>query len=526
MNLAVTPSRKRVSDTGTPVFNRRTKTQERFCLETRPDPCGLVIFGASGDLAERKLFPSLFRLRTTGQLPKNFYAVGVGRTALSDDAFRDRVRAAVRAAVPNAIPEALDQFLSSFYFHVLRYNEPNDYASLSSRLDEWDQTHGTQRNRAFYFSIPPTLYPNVIQELGRSGLSREKEKGRGWSRLIIEKPFGQDVASAESLSEVLRQFFNEDQIYRIDHYLGKETVQNILVLRFANIFFEPIWNRNYVDHVQITVSEDIGIGHRAGYYEEAGCLRDMFQNHLLQLLCVTAMEPPSSFHANRVRDEASNILRAIRPLSHSDIKGNSVRGQYGGGLLRGTPVPGYLQESGVSSSSRTETFVAFKMFIDNWRWQGVPFYLRTGKRLGARRTDVVIRFKHVPHSLFQPLQPTDLNPNTLILRIQPEEGISLSFETKHPGPKLCMSSVAMDFDYEQSFGLPPESYERLFLDAMAGDQTLFIRSDWIHLSWSLLTPVLDHWASNGTPDLYAAGGWGPTASEELMARDGRSWHNG
>jgi glucose-6-phosphate 1-dehydrogenase len=515
-----------LNNTSPNVSNRRTKVQERFCLETRPDPCGLVVFGASGDLAERKLFPSLYRLRATGQLPKNFYAVGVGRTLLSDDAFRARVRTAVRAAILTVAPESLEQFLSSFYYHVLRYDEPADYASLGVRLSGWDLTHGTRGNRAYYLSIPPTLYGNVIQELGRAGLTREKENGQGWSRLIIEKPFGQDLPTAESLSGILRQTVGEDQIYRIDHYLGKETVQNILVLRFANIFFEPIWNRNFIDHVQITVAEDLGIGHRAGYYDGAGALRDMFQNHLLQLLCVTAMDPPSSFHANRVRDEASKILRATRPLSRNDVDDRLVRGQYGAGVVRGTPAAGYLQESGVAPGSSTETFVAMKVHIDNWRWQGVPFYLRTGKRLSTRRTDVVIRFKHVPHSLFQPLQPTDLSPNTLILRIQPEEGVSLSFETKHPGPKLCMSSVAMDFDYEQSFGLPPESYERLFLDAMAGDQTLFIRSDWINLSWSYLTPVLDRWAEGGSPTLYDAGSWGPSASDDLMARDGRSWHNG
>lgn len=494
----------------------RTKVQERFCIESRPDPCGLVIFGASGDLAERKLFPSLYRLRLSGQLPKNFYVVGVGRTSFTNDGFRERVSASVKTGVRNVHSTSLAEFLSSFYYRSLRYDDPEDYKNLSIDLDRWDRDRNTRGNRAFYLSVPPALYADVISEIGKAGLSKEKEKGRGWSRVIIEKPFGRDLASALALSQDIRRTFTEDQIYRVDHYLGKETVQNILVLRFANILFEPIWNRNFVDHVQITAAEDIGIGHRAGYYEEAGCLRDMFQNHLLQLLCVTAMEPPSSFHANRVRDEASKVLRAARPITQDRVDGVCARGQY----------RGYLEEDGVAPKSQTETFVAMKLLIDNWRWQGVPFYLRSGKRLSSRRTDVVVRFKHVPHSLFQPLQPNDLNPNTLALRIQPEEGLSLSFETKHPGPKLCMSSVEMNFDYSQSFGQPPEAYERLFLDAMSGDQTLFIRSDWINLAWTFLDPVLSHWSSSGPPAPYEMGSWGPSCAEDLIARDGHAWNNG
>ncbi|MBL0057898.1 MAG: glucose-6-phosphate dehydrogenase [Elusimicrobia bacterium] len=504
----------------------RTKVQERFCFETRPDPCGLVIFGASGDLAERKILPSLFRLRVRGQLPRRFYALGAGRTEFTDDVFRERARTAITSAVKDASPESLKEFLSALYYQPLRYDQPEDYRALADRLVSLDQAHQTGGNHAFNLSIPPGLYECVIRELGRAGLAQERENGHGWSRVIIEKPFGRDLETAQALAKETRRVFSEDQTYRIDHYLGKETVQNILVLRFANIFFEPIWNRNYVDHVQITVAESIGIGHRAGYYEEAGCLRDMFQNHLLQLLCVTAMEAPSSFHANRVRDEASKVLRAIRPIPIDRVDERAVRGQYGPGRVEEEAVLGYRQESGVSPDSRTETFVAMKVVLDNWRWQGVPFYLRSGKRLAARRSEVVIRFKHVPHSLFQPLQPTDLTANTLVLRIQPEEGVSLSFETKHPGPKMCMSSVEMDFDYEQSFGEPPEAYERLFLDAMSGDQTLFIRSDWINMAWSFLTPVLTRWAADGSPAPYPAGLWGPASADELLARDGRTWLNG
>jgi glucose-6-phosphate 1-dehydrogenase len=486
----------------------------------------LVIFGASGDLAERKIIPSLFRLRARGQLPRRFFALGAGRTELTDDVFRERARIAIMSVVKDTSPDALKEFLSSLYYQPLQYDRPEDYKALAERLAPLDRAHQTGSNYVFNLSIPPGLYESVIRELGRSGLAQERENGRGWSRVIIEKPFGRDLATAQALAKETRRVFSEDQTYRIDHYLGKETVQNILVLRFANILFEPIWNRTYIDHVQITVAESIGIGHRAGYYEDAGCLRDMFQNHLLQLLCVTAMEAPSSFHANRVRDEASKVLRAIRPIPIDRVDECAVRGQYAPGLVNGDEVLGYRQEAGVSPESRTETFTAMKVVLDNWRWQGVPFYLRSGKRLAARRSEVVVRFKHVPHSLFQPLQPTDLTANTLVLRIQPEEGVSLSFETKHPGPKMCMSSVEMDFDYGQSFGDPPEAYERLFLDAMAGDQTLFIRSDWINLAWSFLTPVLARWSAGGAPASYDAGRWGPPAADDLLARDGRTWFNG
>lgn len=497
----------------------RTKVQERFCIETRPDPCGVVIFGASGDLAERKLYPSLFHLKLTRQLPDRFYVVGVGRTALSDDSFRDKVRASLKGGTDAERRE----FLERFYYHPLRYDAPADYTALCARLEALGGRWNTRGNRLMYLALPPTLYEKVVEQLGRADMDKEREGGRGWSRLVIEKPFGRDRASARELSRKLRRVFDEKQTYRIDHYLGKETVQNILVLRFANILFEPVWNRTFVDHVQITVAESLGVGHRAGYYDDAGCLRDMFQNHLLQLLCVTAMETPAGFQADRVRDESVKALRAVRPWTAAAIDKQVVRGQYAPGAMNGSPVPGYLQEPDVPAASRTETYVAMKLFIDNWRWQGVPFYLRSGKRLAERRSEIIVQFKHVPHSLFQPLQPTDLGANRLILRIQPREGISLAFDTKHPGPKLCMSTVEMDFDYEESFGEPPEAYERLFLDAMAGDQTLFTRSDWIDLSWSLLDPVHTRWTEGGDPALYAAGGWGPEAADRLLAADARSW---
>jgi len=508
------------------TLSLQTKVQQRFCFETRADPCGLVVFGASGDLAHRKLFPALFSLRRTGYLPKNFYLIGMGRTAMTDEAFRANVRESLKPLIEKN-PEGADAFLETFYYHTGDYDDAAAYKTLCPRLDEADKRHGTRGNRIFYLSIPPNLYAPVVQHLGTAGLALEGH-GRGWSRLIVEKPFGHDADSAQKLTAEIQRFFTEEQTYRIDHYLGKETVQSILVLRFANLLFEPVWNRTYVDHVQITAAETLGVGHRAGYYEQAGVLRDMFQNHLLQLLCITAMEPPTSFAADRVRDEKSKVMQAIRPFSHADLDENAVRGQYGRGLADDRSVPGYREEKGVAPQSSTETFAALRLYIDNWRWQGVPFYIRSGKRMAKRLTEIAVQFKHVPHLLFHPLRPEDIGANILVMRIQPEEGISMTFETKHPGPKLCLSTVTMDFNYEQSFGTPPEAYERLFLDCMAGDQTLFNRSDWVQQSWGLLAPLLEKWhgaaPKEGFPD-YPAGGWGPAASDALLARQGHAWRN-
>lgn len=491
----------------------------------RVSPCGIVIFGASGDLAERKLFPSLFNLRSGGFLPPEFFALGTGRTDLTDEAFRLHVAEALKSILKSPpSPAEAASFLAHFYYQRLDYGDPEGYRRLAARLDDLETRHRTRGNRLHYLSIPPSLYETVVERLGAAGLSRG---GRGgWARVIVEKPFGRDASSARVLSGKVWKVFNEDQIYRIDHYLGKETVQNILVLRFANIFFEPVWNRNYVDHVEITVAEDIGIGHRAGYYEEAGVLRDMFQNHLFQLLCITAMEAPSGFEADRVRDEKSKLLRAVRPFEADRLESVAVRGQYGRGDVAGVLQRAYLEEPGVSARSTTETFAALKVSIDNWRWEGVPFYLRSGKRLAQRLTEIVVQFKRIPHLMFHPLRAEDLSANRLVLRIQPEEGLSLTVETKRPGPALSLGTVGMDFSYEHVFGESPEAYERLFLDAMAGDQTLFTRSDWVDLSWSLLTPVLERWGDAGPPPLYASGTWGPPEADRLLAAQGHRWSNG
>jgi glucose-6-phosphate 1-dehydrogenase len=501
-----------------------SKANKQFCSTPLAEPCGLTLFGASGDLAQRKLLPTLFRLWLRGLLSEHFYVLGVARTALDDEGFRRQVDATLHT--PQTEPAALGRvpdFLQCLHYQVLDYDDPAGYLRIGERIADLDRQHETQGNRLFYLALPPMLYSTVASQVGVAGLA--SSSGTAWSRIVIEKPYGRDLESARRLDEVIRDVFGESCVYRIDHYLGKDTVQNILVLRLANIFFEPVWNRSYVDHVQITVAEALGVGRRAGYFEQAGVMRDMFQNHLLQLLCTIAMEPPASFAAEHVRNETAKVLEALRPLKKDELDLIAVRGQYHAGRIEAQDCLAYRNEPEVAADSRVETFAALRVHIDNWRWQGVPFYLRSGKRLAQRRTEIAVRFKHVPHSLFAPLRPEDLTPNTLLLGIQPYEGVTLTFETKHPGPKLCMSAAAMNFDYSAAFGVPREAYERLLLDAIAGDQTLFVRADWIALSWSWLTPLLEQWGAEGAPEAYTAGSWGPARADTLLSEDGRAWIN-
>jgi len=405
------------------------------------------------------------------------------------------------------------------------YQDPQTYERLRQRMGELDTQYQTCCRRLFYLSTPPALYEGIATQIGKMGFDDSRQPD-SWVRVVVEKPFGSNLVTAQGLNRSLSRVFREKQIYRIDHYLGKETVQNILMFRFANAIYEPVWNNKYIDHVQITAAESAGVEHRAGYYEQAGALRDMFQNHLFQLLSLIAMEPPASMAADAVRDEKSKVLSSLTFPKDRDWQDQTVRGQYEAGAIDDEVVLGYRQEPGVRPDSRTETFAAMKVEIDNWRWHGVPFYLRSGKRLATRMTDIIVVFKHVPTSVFQPLMAEQISPNILHFRIQPNEGIFLRFEAKHPGPKLCMSSVTMHFDYEEAFGIrPPEAYARLFHDVMLGDQTLFSRQDWLEHSWRFLDPILEEWAENKQADLnfYPGGSWGPKEADDLIQRDGRQW---
>ncbi|NDY41497.1 glucose-6-phosphate dehydrogenase [Dissulfurirhabdus thermomarina] len=499
-----------------------------FCLEDRPPPCGVVIFGASGDLAHRKLLPALFALHRRGLLPPAFFVLGCARSPLGDDGFRERVRATLRARFPDRPAGAVRAFADRHAYLSGDYDDPAFYRRLGERLAGLEAEAGTGGNRLFYLAVPPGVAPRIIEGLGAAGLAREEGRGGAWARVVAEKPFGRDLASALALDERLHRVLSERQIYRIDHYLGKETVQNILMFRFANAIFEPVWNRRYVDHVQITVAEAAGVEHRAGYYEGAGCLRDMFQNHMLQMLSLVAMEPPASFGADRVRDEKVKLLRAVRPFPPEELGRWLVRGQYGPGGTGDDRVAGYREEPGVAPDSRVETFVAARLLVDNWRWKGVPFYLRSGKRLARRVSEIAITFKEVPHSMFEGLVPAEPAPNVLVLNVQPEEGVALSIQTKKPGPKSCLTILSMDFSYRDVFGVEmPEAYERLLLDCMLGDQTLFLRHDDMEVAWSLLTPVLEAWAEErpgvGEVYPYEPGSWGPAAADGLPGADGRGW---
>ncbi len=494
-------------------------------MQRTPEPCAVVIFGATGDLTHRKLVPALYDLQRERLLPPGFSVVGFARRDWSDDYFRETLLKDARRFARNGVQDALwESFAEGISYIQASFDDPAGYAALAQRLAELDEQRGTGGNRLLYLATPPESYPTIIERLGAAGLAHSPNGG--WTRIIIEKPFGRDVASARALNAQVHKVFDESQVYRIDHYLGKETVQNILVFRFANGIFEPLWNRRYVDHVQITVAESIGIEGRGGYYEGAGALRDMVQNHLMQLLTLTAMEPPVGYRADAVRDEKVKVLRAIRPITPELVDTYTVRGQYGPGTINGQAVPGYREEVGVAPDSCTETYVALQFFIESWRWAGVPFYLRTGKRLPRRVSEVAIQFRAAPLMLFDAGPLSDIDPNVLAIKIQPDEGISLRFDSKVPGQVNQIRPVTMDFRYNASFGVEsPEAYERLLLDAMLGDSTLFTRSDEVEASWSLITPIHAGWAAAPAPAFpnYEAGTWGPRAADAFIERSGRKW---
>jgi len=501
-----------------------------FCVETRPGPCGIIIFGASGDLTYRKLIPALFSLYNRDLLPNEFYILGCARTAMSDEEFRLKAHKAIVNAVKSLDQAKLNSFLNRLSYHAGDYYDTETYRLLSAKLDELDKGYSIGGNRIFYLAIPPDLYCPIIQMLNSVGLTSEPDDGRSYVHIVFEKPFGRDLKSAMALDKELHHVLLERQIYRIDHYLGKETVQNILMFRFANAVFEPIWNRRYIDHVQITVAETIGIEHRAGYFERSGLLRDIFQNHILQMLALVSMEPPTSFNADRVRDERVKLLRSLRPFPLDDLDKFIVRGQYISGKIDGEDVVGYRDEKDVNPNSQIETFVSAKVFIDNWRWQGVPFYIRSGKRLARKLSEIAIIFKNVPYSMFHPLPAELLANNVLVMNVQPEEGISLTIQAKQPGAKLCMTSLTMAFRYKDILGIEmPDAYERLLLDCMLGDQTLFWRSDDVESAWAFVTPVLQRWEDDPKVcplTFYESGSWGPRESAGLIERDGRKWRHG
>jgi glucose-6-phosphate 1-dehydrogenase len=496
---------------------------------TATEPVTLVIFGGAGDLAHRKLLPALYNLFLDGLLPPRFAAVAVGRKALDDEGYRAFAHEGVDKFSRRKPEEATwGTFAESLYFVNASLDDDAAYPTLGARLDTIEHERGLTGNRIYYLAIPPSLFAPTVTHLAdaRFVAKRGHDGPTPFARVIVEKPIGHDLASAREVNDALAKVFDEPQIYRIDHYLGKETVQNLLVLRFANSIFEPLFNQKYIDHVQITVAEQEGVGTRAGYYEEAGALRDMVQNHLLQLLTLVAMEPPYSLDADVVRDEKLEILQSLRPFDRHTVLTDIVRAQYGPGFELGSPVGGYLEEGGVKPDSRTETFVALKVFVDNWRWAGVPFFLRTGKRLPKRASEISLHLKPVPPILFNAGAAAPLDDNVLSIRIQPDEGFALAINSKIPGPRVRIYPVKMDFRYGSTFGTTsPEAYERLLLDVMAGDATLFMRRDAVEAAWSFVGPVLDAWAEAKSDPLpsYPAGEWGPAEADRLIQGAGRRW---
>ncbi|MGL4618608.1 MAG: glucose-6-phosphate dehydrogenase [Chroococcidiopsis sp.] len=494
-------------------------------LDRPTGPCAIVIFGAAGDLTKRLLLPALYNLARGRLLPKEFAVVGVARAAMTTDDFRSKISRDIQefATVP-VDAQLWEWFEQRLYYLQGEFQDANTYSQLKDLLAQVDSECGTQSNYLYYLATASNFFCDIIWQLGAVGLTQE-ENGH-WRRVIIEKPFGHDLESARALNKNISSVLQESQIYRIDHYLGKETVQNIMVFRFGNGLFEPIWNHHYIDHVQITVAETVGVEGRGSFYEGAGAVRDMVQNHMFQLLAMTAMEPPVSFEADAVRDEKSKLLKAIQPLTPEDVLTHTVRGQYGEGIVKDATVPAYRSEPRVAPDSGTETYAALKLTIDNWRWADVPFYLRTGKHLPKRVTEIAIGFKRVPSLLFRQTQCDRLTPNFLIIRIQPDEGIQLQFGAKVPGPAVRMGAVEMNFCYADYFGTTPTTgYETLIYDCAIGDATLFQRSDNVELGWSVVTPILDVWQALPPRDFpnYAAGSWGPKAADDLLERDGRQW---
>ena len=496
--------------------------QDPLRFERRIPECAVVIFGANGDLTKRKLLPALYRLAYERRLSPGFAVLGISRTAMTDDQFRERMCSSVAKYLEDSPfdKQVWSGFAQSLYYMAGNVSDPTTFTALANRLKDIEEQRHTGGNVLFYLSTQPSQYAEAAKGIGEAGLA----KGNGWRRIVVEKPFGHDLASAKALSDKLHEVFRESEVYRIDHYLGKETVQNILAFRFGNGIFEPLWNRRYVNSVQITAAESIGVEGRGSYYQEAGALRDMIQNHLLQIMATIAMEPSATFQPDAVRDERAKLLRSIRVLKPSEVLENSVAGQYGPARIGGADVPGFRQEEGVDPRSQTDTYAAATFFVDNWRWAGVPFYIRTGKRLPKRVTEIAIQFNAAPHAVFGD-NGDGTTPNLLILRIQPEEGISLRFLSKRPGAGMKLRPVSMDFNYGSSFGeRSPTAYETLLLDVMIGDATLYTRQDMVEASWAVVEPIMQAW-EEGKFDFpnYAAGTWGPKAADDMLARHGHAW---
>jgi glucose-6-phosphate 1-dehydrogenase len=509
------------------VTDKEQSNPLREGLATRavPQPCAIVIFGATGDLTHRKLIPALYNIAADGEMPPAVAVIGFARRPKTDDEFRAEMEEATRKFSRQPVRDEIwDGFARSLFYHRSDFGDEAGYRSLAERLEKLDEESGTRGNRLFYFAASPDQFETILENLDKAGLSTAREGS--WARVILEKPFGRDLRSAQELNRVVRRCFSEVQTYRIDHFLGKETAQNILVLRFANAIFEPLWNTRYIDHIQITAAETLGVENRGGYYETAGALRDMVQNHLLQLLCLVGMDPPTDLRADSIRDEKLKVVRSLRRFKAEEVRTHVVRGQYSAGTINGKPVAAYRDEERVDPNSQTETYVALRMWLDNWRWADVPIYMRVGKRLPKSGTEISVHFKRAPQVLFNRETQT-FEQNVLAIRIQPDEGVSLRMQAKVPGTSFRIESVKMDFHYGTSFGkASPEAYERLLLDAMAGDPTLFARGDEVEEAWAFIDPIEEAWAEKeNAPKLYTypAGSWGPEEADDLMARDGRRW---